>query len=271
MTAGPDTAGAPAMSRRDRLAALASLVGLAALAWTYLWWDAASMAGMAMHGEGMATAGAMAMPAVSAWHIEPLLLTFLMWSVMMVGMMLPSAAPAILLYGSMVGKNRERRSALPAIWAFTAGYLAVWTGFSAAAAGLQALLEANALLTPMMVSASHWLTGGLLVAAGIYQWLPVKQACLEKCRAPLQFFMFHWRPGLTGAFRMGAGHSAFCLGCCWVLMLLLFTAGVMNLLWVALIAGFVIAEKLLPAGAFTGRLAGIGLAIAGVATILANG
>lgn len=269
MTAGRDTADVPAMSRHDQLAALASLVGLAALAWVYLWWDAARMAEMAMPGGGMATAGAMDTPAASASRVE-LLLSFLMWSVMMVGMMLPSAAPAILLYGSMVAKHRKRRSALPAVWVFTAGYLAVWTGFSAVAVGLQALLEANALLNPMMASASRWLTGGLLVAAGIYQWLPVKQACLEKCRAPLPFFLFHWRPGLWGAFRMGAWHGTFCLGCCWALMLLLFTAGVMNLLWVALIAGFVILEKLLPDGAVAGRIAGAGLALAGGAIIVAG-
>ena len=269
MTAGRNTAAVQAMSRHDRLAALASLVGLAALAWVYLWWDAARMAEVAMPGGGVATAGAMDAPAASAWRVE-LLLSFMMWSVMMVGMMLPSAAPAILMYGSMVGKNRERRSALPAVWTFTAGYLAVWTGFSAVAAGLQAVLEATALLTPMMMSASRWLTGGLLVAAGIYQWLPVKQACLEKCRAPLPFFLFHWRPGLRGAFRMGAWHGTFCLGCCWALMLLLFTAGVMNLLWVALIAGFVIVEKLLPAGAVAGRLAGVGLAVAGGVTVVAG-
>jgi len=261
MNAGSDVTAAPGLNRRDRFVTIASLIGLAAIAWLYLWWDAQRMAGMSMPGEGMT------MP---VWGIEPLLLTFLMWSVMMVGMMLPSATPAILMYGSMSRKQSGDRPILPSVWLFTAGYLLVWAGFSVAATVLQAFLVSNALLTPMMASASHWLTGGLLVAAGIYQWLPVKSVCLEKCRAPLQFFLFHWRPGRLGALRMGAEHGAFCLGCCWVLMLLLFTLGVMNLLWVALIAGFILVEKLLSAGAHADRIAGIGLVIAGVATVFAG-
>ena len=122
----------------------------------------------------------------------------------------------------------------------------------------------------MMVSDSAWLSGGLLIAAGIYQWLPIKEACLEKCRAPLQFFMFRWRTGAWGAFRMGVEHGAFCTGCCWALMLLLFTAGVMNLLWVAIIAAFVFVEKLLPPGRLIGRLTGVGLALTGAAVIFVN-
>ena len=250
--------------RRDRLVALASLLTLALLAWLYLWIEAGRMDAM------MAGHGAMvpAAPDAHPWHAGSLLLTFLMWSVMMVGMMLPSAAPAILLYGSLVRKNRAAGSALPSAWAFTTGYLAVWTTFSLAATLLQAALESARLLTPMMVSANVWLSGGLLIAAGVYQWLPVKDACLEKCRAPLQLFLFRWRPGTWGVLRMGAEHGAFCVGCCWALMLLLFTGGVMNLLWVALIAGFVLVEKLLPGGILIGRLAGIGLVAAGAGMIL---
>jgi predicted metal-binding membrane protein len=244
-------------ARRERIVALASLLAVTALAWLYLWIDAGRMD--AMPGMG----------AAHAWSAGEFLLNFFMWSVMMVGMMLPSAAPAILLYGSLVRKNRARGSALPSAWVFTAGYLAAWTAFSLAATGLQAALEAGRLMTPMMVSASAWLTGGLMVAAGVYQWLPVKDACLEKCRAPLQFFMFRWRPGAAGAFRMGAEHGLFCVGCCWALMLLLFAAGVMNLLWVAAIAAFVLVEKLVPAGRLIGRVAGVALAAAGGWMILA--
>ena len=260
------SAGDARHSRRDRLVALASLFTLAALAWFFLWIEAGRMDSMSGRAGAMDAAGTRA----QLWYAGSLLLTFLMWSVMMAGMMLPSAAPAILLYGSMVRKNREAGSVLPSVWIFTAGYLAVWTAFSAAATVLHAALEAGRLLTPMMVSASVWLSGGLLIAAGIYQWLPAKDACLKKCRAPLQFFLFRWRPGTAGAFRMGAVHGFFCLGCCWVLMLLLFAAGVMNLLWVALIAGFVFIEKLVPAGRLIGRLAGVGLAVSGAIMILAN-
>lgn len=252
---------------RGRFVALASLLGVVALAWLHLWSEAARMQSLPA---GTVGAAMETMSSPQVWSVNSLLLTFLMWSVMMAGMMLPSAAPAILLYASMVKKNRERGAALPAVWIFTAGYLAMWTAFSLAVTVLQALLEASALVSPMMVSDSPWLSGGLLIVAGVYQWLPLKDACLEKCRAPLQFFMFRWRPGAAGAFRMGAEHGMFCTGCCWALMLLLFTAGVMNLIWVAIIASFVFVEKLLPPGRLIGRLTGVGLALTGGAIVLVH-
>lgn len=252
-----------------RLAVVASLTGIVILSWFYLWEEAARMESMAASAAEMAAAAMPPMPAASPWSAGSLLPTFLMWAIMMCGMMIPSAAPAILLYASIVRKNRERGSTLPSAWIFTAGYLAVWTVFSLAAALLQAGLGASALLTPMMASDSRWLSGGLLILAGIYQWLPVKEACLEKCRAPLQFFLFRWRAGAAGAFRMGAEHGAFCVGCCWAIMLLLFAVGVMNLLWVALIAGLVLVEKLLPGGRLTGRLIGIALVAGGAAMFVA--
>ncbi len=255
-------AAGPGGIRGERLTTLASLLAVTALAWLYLWIDAARMGAMAGGMEAAAMGG-------GPWDAGPLLLTFVMWSVMMVGMMLPSAAPAILLYGSVARKNASSGSALPSIWLFAAGYLAVWTVFSLAVTLLQAGLETVRLLTPMMVSASPWLSGGLLVAAGVYQWLPVKAACLEKCRSPLQLLLFGWRPGAAGAFRMGATHGLFCVGCCWALMLLLFAAGVMNLLWVAAIAAFVFVEKLLPASRLVGRVAGVGLIGAGLGMVLA--
>lgn len=249
--------------RREKAVALASLLGVAALAWYYLWLEAAGMSSMPME-------SAMA-AAMQVWSAEWLFLTFIMWSIMMIAMMLPSASPAILLYGGMIRKNRERGSVMPSLWVFAAGYLAVWTGFSLIATLMQAVLQANGLVNGMMVSNSTWLNASLLVVAGVYQWLPAKDACLEKCRDPLQFFLFRWRPGAAGAFRMGVEHGAFCTGCCWALMLLLFTAGVMNLLWVAAIAGFVLIEKLLPAGRWTARLAGIAMVAAGGAMIASSG
>jgi predicted metal-binding membrane protein len=225
----------------------ASLVFVIALAWLYLWRDAAMMSHMP-HALGPGTFA----------------LTFVMWAVMMVGMMLPGTAPTILLYGALVRKNGERGTVLPAVWIFTSGYLAVWMGFSLVATLLQVALEQAALLTPMMVSASKGLSAAILITAGIYQWLPVKNACLSKCRNPLEFFVTRWRPGTGGAFRMGAEHGLFCVGCCWMLMLLLFVAGVMNLVWVALIAAFVFVEKLLPAGKFTSGLGSAALILSGV-------
>ncbi|HSD41552.1 MAG TPA: DUF2182 domain-containing protein [Burkholderiales bacterium] len=246
--------GIEATLRRDRRVVTASLVLVVALAWLYLWRDAAAMSHM-----GMAD-----MPMAHALGAGTLALTFVMWAVMMVGMMLPSTAPTILLYGALVRKNGERGTVLPAVWVFTSGYLAVWMGFSLVVTLLQVALEQAALVTPMMVSASKGLSAAILIAAGIYQWLPVKQACLSRCRNPLQFFVTRWRTGAGGAFRMGAEHGLFCVGCCWMLMLLLFVAGVMNLVWIALIAGFVFVEKLLPAGKFTSGFASVALVLSGL-------
>jgi predicted metal-binding membrane protein len=197
-------------------------------------------------------------------HPAPFALTALMWAVMMAAMMLPGAAPTVLLYASLVRKNAERGTVLPSTWVFASGYVLAWAGFGLVATALQTMLEQAGLLTPMMSSASRWLTAGLLVAAGIYQLTPLKAACLTHCRDPVQFLMAHWRPGATGALRMGVAHGAYCVGCCWALMLLLFVVGVMNLVWVALIAAFVSIEKLLPAGPLTGRFAGAALIVAGL-------
>lgn len=247
-------------SRRDRGVVLSSLLGVVAVAWFYLFWEAARMDGMASPMDGM--------PAPTAVDAGMILSTVLMWGVMMVGMMLPSAAPAILLYGGMVRKSRERGRSMPAVYVFVAGYLMAWTAFSVLAAALQVFLGHLALMSPMMVSTNAALSGVFLMAAGLYQWLPVKQACLRTCRSPLQFFMMHWREGRAGALHMGLEHGAICVGCCWSLMLLLFVGGVMNLLWVAVVAGFILIEKLLPAGRFTGRFAGVGLTVVGVAALL---
>jgi predicted metal-binding membrane protein len=240
-----------ALLRRDRRLVLAGLVGLAALPWLYLAWEAATMASMAPADDGLPPA------------LGHAVLTFLMWAVMMVGMMVPSAAPAVLLYASMARGTRERGAPFPGVWVFALGYLAAWTSFSALVTVLQLALERVALLSPMAETEGRWLAGALLVAAGAWQWLPVKAACLRHCRAPFQFFLTRWRPGGRGAFAMGLEHGLFCLGCCWALMLLVFVGGVMNLAWVALIAGFVLVEKLAPFGPATGRVAGAVLMLLG--------
>ncbi len=245
-----------ALLRRDRRLVLAGLVGLSALAWLYLAWDAASMAAMAPADAGRALAPG---------HVG---LVFAMWAVMMVGMMAPSAGPAVLLYASLARRTRERGGPFPGVWVFALGYLAAWTGFAALATGLQAALEGAALLSPMAVAEGRPLAGLLLLSAGVWQWSPVKDACLRRCRAPLQFFLARWRAGARGALVMGLEHGLSCLGCCWALMLLLFVGGVMDLLWVALIAGFVLVEKLAPFGPATGRIAGAFLAVLGLWTLL---
>jgi predicted metal-binding membrane protein len=252
-----------AVLRRDRSVVLASLVLVVALAWIYLWYDASTMGGMAMVGDSLIPAGV-------PHAIDPgvLVMTFVMWTIMMIGMMLPSAAPTILLYSKIVRKNAERGTILPTVWGFVGGYLLIWTAFSLAATLLQLALEQLGLLTPMMVSADRWLSGVLLIAAGTFQWTPLKQSCLRKCRTPLEFVLTRWRDGAIGALRMGIDHGLYCLGCCWALMLLLFVAGVMNLLWVALLAVFVFLEKLLPAGPWTARIAGVILVASGLLVLV---
>jgi predicted metal-binding membrane protein len=228
--------------RRDRIVTAAGIAGLAAFAWAYV----TSMATPSGH-VGMT----MAMPGL-AWLVG-------MWVVMMVAMMLPSAAPTILLFTTV--SSRRRRQGVPAAppAVFTAGYLLVWTLYAAIAGGVQWELHRRLLLSPAMASASPVLAGGLLVAAGLYQWLPIKRACLSHCRSPLGFFASEWREGVGGALWMGMRHGSFCVGCCWLLMALLFVAGVMNLPWVVGIAGLVLVEKVVPGGVWVGRVAGVAM------------
>jgi predicted metal-binding membrane protein len=246
--------------RRDRLVVALGLVAVGVVSWAYLGRMAIGMraaaADRAMH-------AAMGMPDPAAWDAASLAALFAMWVIMMVAMMLPSAAPTILLVvGVYRRRGRPRARGLTA--AFVGGYLLTWTAFSATAALAQGMLHGRALLTPEMASASAWLAGAIFLTAGVYQWLPIKGACLTHCRSPLQFLMRHWRDGTAGALVMGLRHGLFCLGCCWALMLLLFAAGVMNLLWVAAIAAFVLVEKLLPFGHLAGRMAGALLVVWGV-------
>lgn len=228
------------------------LAGVVAVSWLHLWHGAAMMASQ--------PAGPMP---------TALVLAFAMWFVMMTAMMLPSAAPAVLAYGALVRKHNEHGSAIPSAWIFVSGYLVAWAGFSVAAVLLQTALEHWSLLTPMLASVDQSLSGALLLAAGAYQLSPWKDACLSKCRNPIQFFITHWRAGSAGALRMGVTHGAYCVGCCGMLMLVLFAVGVMNLLWIAVVAGFVFVEKLLPAGRLTAKLAGAALIVLGLG-VLAN-
>jgi len=229
------------------------------------------MQGMAMDDmamPGMAMDGMQAMLGVRAWTWTDAGLMFLMWTVMMVGMMVPSAAPMTLLYGAVARKAAAQGSPLAPTAVFVAGYLSMWALFSAAATAAQWGLERAALLSPAMVATSPALGAALLIAAGIYQLTPLKRACLRHCRSPAHFLSGHWRDGTAGAFGMGLEHGAYCLGCCWVLMGLLFVGGVMNLLWIAAIALFVLVEKLVPHGAGGGRLAGIAMIAAGAIVLV---
>jgi predicted metal-binding membrane protein len=240
--------------RHDRLVVASGLLAVTLIAWLYLWRMATDMTEMGADVARHAAMGTV-MPDMRTWGVADFSWLFLMWAVKMVAMMLPSAAPLILL---VTGTYRRRGS--PARWltaAFTGGYLAAWVTFSAVAALLQTALHRAALLSASMASASAWLAGGILIAAGVYQWLPIKNACLTHCRSPLHFLTHQWREGAGGALLMGLRHGWFCVGCCWMLMAMLLVVGVMNLAWVAVIAAFVLFEKLARQGPLLGRVAGL--------------
>jgi len=236
---------------------LSGLAAITLLSWFYLISMAAGMDGVSMP---EAMAGAQIQP----WSATDFTLMFLMWTVMMVAMMVPSAAPLILIYARVYRREKEQGRPFAPTGAFAAGYLLAWTAFSLVATVLQWALEKAALLSPMMVSSSNFLGALILVAAGIYQLTPLKRACLAHCRSPMGFIMQHWRSGVGGALRMGIEHGLFCVGCCWFLMGLLFVGGVMNLLWVAAITGFVLLEKIIPRGNAVAIATGLALILAGV-------
>ncbi|MEN8183293.1 MAG: DUF2182 domain-containing protein [Myxococcota bacterium] len=241
---------------RDRRAVLAALAGVTLLAWIYLVILAQRMGEMP---------GMEGMLALRPWTGLDFALMLLMWAAMMVGMMVPSAIPMVLVYAAVSQKAAGQGSPLPPTAIFASGYVVAWTLFSVGATFAQWGLERTALLSPSMVATSPTLGAALVVAAGLYQFTPAKQACLRHCRSPAHFISEHWKPGALGALRMGLEHGAYCLGCCWVLMGLLFFGGVMNLLWVAAITVFVLLEKLLPSERLV-RWAG--LALMGTGTLL---
>lgn len=238
---------------QDRRLVVLALFSLSALAWTYLVVMARQMAVGDMTLMGM---GAMTMSQMS-WSPLTFLLMFIMWSVMMVGMMVPSVAPMVLLFARVQRRKLADQAPAARIAAFTAGYLLIWTSFSLIATGLQWALTELRLLSPMMESTSQFLAVGVLLAAGIYQLTPLKLACLKQCQSPIGFLTMHWKDGISGSLSMGIEHGMYCLGCCWLLMALLFVGGVMNLIWVAVIATFVLLEKVAPKGEIIGRVGGV--------------
>jgi predicted metal-binding membrane protein len=241
--------------RYGRAPVVALLILLPLVSWMWIVVMARDMYGP------MTGASAWMMTAVwDAWHLA---LLWAMWAVMMVGMMLPSAAPMLLLYGSLARRSAIKAStAVLHIYALAAGYLAVWAAFSLGVTLLQRILAQRLLLSSMMEVTSPFVGATLLLIAGLYQLTPIKQACLHTCRSPLGFLMSRWRAGVGGAFRMGLEHGALCVGCCWALMLLLFAGGVMNLAVIAGLTAFVAFEKLTTLGARGARLSGVMLIVA---------
>ena len=212
-----------------------ALLGLALTGWLFLVWVALDM--------GHPVAQLM-MPATARWGVANAVAAWVMWALMMAAMMLPSALPMILSFVHLAARSGEPARGR----SFVAAYLAVWFGFSAGATVAQWAFQAIGWLDPMIVSTSAWLTGGLLLIAGVYQFSPLKRMCLSRCRTPVGFLLGEWRPGARGAFVMGLRHGLFCVGCCWALMALLFVGGVMNLAWIAALSVAVLLEKLLARG-----------------------
>jgi predicted metal-binding membrane protein len=247
--------------KRDRLVVIVAVASITLFAWGYMVYEA-----RAMYHTGVCCCAGMKMsaPDTSPWSTSTLPPLFLMWSEMMIAMMLPSAAPMILAFAAVNRQRREQERPFASAGIFLLGYLIVWTGFSALAAIAQWFLHGEALLSSMMVSNSPVLGGVLLIIAGIFQWTPLKNLCLSHCRSPLGFLLTDWREGKWGALMMGLKHGAYCTGCCWLLMALLFVAGVMNIWWIAIIAVLVLLEKVVPRGVWVGRIAGVLLGVWGV-------
>ncbi|MGJ8570166.1 MAG: DUF2182 domain-containing protein [Hoeflea sp.] len=241
-------------------ARLAGLLGgpvaLALVSWVYL----GMMIGDMSIIPGMAQ---MMMPGQMFSH-APLFGLFLMWAVMMAAMMLPTAAPMITAYARMQAGDRKRGAGFIPVFMFSGGYVLAWAAFSLAAALLQAGLTHLALMSSMMMNAGPGpLAGGILIMAGLYQFTPLKQACLSLCRTPLSFLMTEWRDGALGALQMGWRHGLFCIGCCWALMGLLFVGGVMNTGWIIAITLYVLIEKTVPGSEWLTKLTGLGMIGAG--------
>jgi predicted metal-binding membrane protein len=237
--------------RRDRVVVAGTLAIAVTATWVYI------LLGAGMDVTTDESMGGMTMP--MAWTPGLFVLMLVMWSAMMMAMMLPSAAPMILLFAAILWRRGAAKGRHHSVPAFVAGYVAIWVGFSVLASCVQWMLDDALLLSSTMASRSTVLASALLFAAGIYQLTALKRRCLRQCRSPLEFLSERWRNGTNGAFIMGLQHGLYCLGCCWVLMCLLFVGGLMNLAWVAGLAIYVALEKIGPAGPLLSRLAGAGL------------
>jgi predicted metal-binding membrane protein len=244
---------------------LTALGGVTVAAWIYVVVQARGMStGMT---SGSMAGGMQSMSQTQVWTATEFGLMLLMWVVMMIAMMVPSALPMTLVYAAVARKAaREDRPVAPTSM-FVSGYLVIWGLFALVATSAQMGLDRLSLLSPAMASASPLLGAGLLIAAGVYELTPLKHACLAHCRAPAHFIARHWRGGFTGAVRMGLALGAYCLGCCWILMGLLFVGGVMNLAWIAAIATFILLEKTVRFGETGGRVVGAAMILVGLVSL----
>jgi len=250
-----------ALLRHDRMAVLASLLAVILLAWGWL------LLGAGIEMEQMDMGGGQIMLMAPEWTAHYIALIFLIWIIMMMAMMLPSAAPAILLAAALMRQRDAGGHIYGPTGLFVLGYLVIWLGFSLAATLVQWGLDQAGLLSADMASGSATLGGLILIGAGLYQWTPLKQACLVQCRSPFEHLSKYWRQGAHGPMLAGARHGLFCLGCCWMLMTLLFVGGLMNVLWIAALAFLVLIEKLFPGGPRVTRLTGMALIVWGAVVL----
>lgn len=220
---------------KDRLIIFSGLAVITVFSWAYMIHMAMNMTGTGM---------TMTKPCLMHWGIGDIIHLFVMWTIMMAAMMLPAATPMIMIFVTVNGQQSNGENPLIPTWFFILGYLAVWTAYSAVATLAQWGLHLSALLTHHMVITSPLLGGLLLIAAGIFQWTPFRDACMSKCRSPLGFLMTEWREGRRGALIMGLKAGLFCVGCCWLLMILSFVLGVMNMIWMAALTAFMLLEKI---------------------------
>src|SRR5438105_1953924 len=247
------------ISRRARAVVAGALAGIVALAGAYILLGASMDTAMNM------VMGDVMMP--MPWTLATFRVMLVMWIMMMTAMMLPSAAPMILLFAT-INRRRSETGTPYATGLFALAYWALWAAFSIGATGAQWGLEHARRLSPTMATTRAAQAGAVFLLSGVYQVTPLKQACLRRCRSPLEFLSHTWQGGALGAFRMGLRHRLFCLGCCWAIMALLFVAGLMNVLWIAALALFVLAEKVVPSGGLLGRAGGVALILWGGVTLL---
>lgn len=248
--------------KKDRFIVLIALVILCVLSWLYLIYLRNQMYPMNMD------ALFFAMPMTPEWSWADFVLLFLMWLVMMIAMMTPSVAPLVIIFTLINRKRQQQQNPYIPSGYLLSGYFLVWGAFSLFATLLQWLLQKIALLNPEMITTSKVLGGIILITAGIFQFTPLKNTCLRKCRSPISFIHQHWKDSKSGAFNMGIQNGIYCLGCCWILMLLLFVSGVMNILWIAIITLFVLVEKIFSALKVISLIAGIALIAYGVIILL---
>jgi predicted metal-binding membrane protein len=248
--------------KNDRFIVLMALPFICVLSWLYLIYLRNQMYPMTMD------AVFFAMPMTSQWSGTDFVLLFLMWLVMMIAMMTPSITPLVIIFTLINRKRGQQQNPYASSGYLLSGYFLVWAAFSLLATFLQWLLQRVSLLNPEMVTTSKVLGGIILIIAGIFQFTPLKNTCLHNCRSPISFIHQHWKDGKTGAVRMGIQNGIYCLGCCWILMLLLFVSGIMNILWIAIISLFVLLEKVLSSVKFISPVAGIALIAYGIIVLL---